>query len=125
MNNTSRLSAYAQSAAVVFPAAAAAWFAALFLSPKVQQLLQDSGAKLPSETVWVVQASNLLANHWFAILAITAAVLFAFEYLLPSWPRFRRSAVLSAAVLFNAAVLAGLIAMVICVVLVAPAMITR
>jgi type II secretory pathway component PulF len=121
MNNT-RLSAYTQSAAVVLPAAAAAWFAALFLTPKLQQLWRDTGANLPSQTAWVVDASNLLVNHWFTILAIAVVILLALENLMPSWARFRRPAVLSAAVLFNAAVLAGLIAMVICVLLLAPAM---
>lgn len=125
MNNTSRVSAYAQSAAVALPAAVAAWFAALFLSPKLHQLWNDFGAKRPSETAWVFDASNLLVNHWFAIFAATALLLVGLECLVPSWSRFRRSAVLSAAVLFNAAVFAGLIAMVICVLLIAPAMLPR
>lgn len=124
MNNT-RLSAYAQSAAVALPAVAAAWFAALFLTPKLQQLWQDTGAKLPAQTAWVVDASNLLVNHVFTIIAIAMVVVLALEYLVPAWPRVRRPAVLSAAVLFNAAVLAGLIAMVICVLLLAPAMAQR
>jgi type II secretory pathway component PulF len=124
MNNT-RLSAYVQSAAVVLPAAVAASFAALFLTPKLQQIWRESGVKLPSETAWVVDASNLLVSHWFLMLGAIAAILFALEYFLPSWARYRRPAVLSAAVLFNTAVFAGLIAMVICLVLLAPALMSR
>ena len=121
MNPEPRLRTYLQSAALLLPPAVVAVGTALFLAPKLHQIYAASGAQVAAAHP-LFAASSFLVNDGLWLLLGVGALLLALELRSNRWPRYRRGALLAAAVVLNSAVLCGLFAMLVCALLLAPAL---
>jgi hypothetical protein len=77
------------------------------LVPKLEKLWQDTGLT-GSNVQWLMDASYLLRDNFYYVIAGMSVLLLILEFRWAAWPRYRRTVMACATLLFHTVVLVGI-----------------
>lgn len=110
---------YLKAFATILPTLFFAFYANLFLAPKLERLWESAGLA-GSKVQWFLDASSFLSEGMKWIFLALVPVLITVEHFIPGWPRYRRTIISLVAVGFHTLILIGISTIATAVLIAAP-----